>query len=260
MRSLQVAALAALIAATCTLNRVEAAFIVEADNVAPAGKAFDHFSSLGHSLSSGFSTAAGLIGNQSAFGNPANATGPDLYTLRYTPGPDVDNTVFATGALLGNSSATDGDGAGAGLPVYTTANQLATGLAGGGTGIYNVYFTTPSSTNVNPAGSLITVNNDGAPVELSPVVLNDGGTGPDEVAGVPYTGGANNRWLNIATVHLTAGTTYTVTVRANADPPDFVSQRTHGVMWEFVAIPEPSSFVLAALGLFGVFAARRRSA
>jgi hypothetical protein len=242
----------------------DAAFIVEADNVAPAGKANDHFSAVpanGFGLSSGFSTAAGLIGNQSAFGNPANSTGPDLYTFRYTPGPDADNTVFAAAAVLGNSQATDADGAGAILPTYTNVNQLATGLTGGASGLYNVYFTVPSSTNVNAAGALITVNSDAPPVELSPVDGNNGGTGPDTTDPLsgPWVGGANNMWLKIATVPLTAGTTYTVTIRANANPPDFVSQRAHGVMWEYVGpiIPEPGTFVLGGLGLVGVCLASR---
>ena len=79
-----------------------AAFIVEADNVAPAGKANGNFSSLppgtGFSLSATPSAAAGLAGNQSIFGNPANATGPDQYTFRYTPGTDADNTTYCASA------------------------------------------------------------------------------------------------------------------------------------------------------------------
>jgi hypothetical protein len=244
----------------------DAAFIVEADNVAPAGKANDHFSSLppgtGFSLSTTPSTAVGLIGNQSAFGNPANSTGPDQYTFRYTPGTDADNTVFTTGDSLGNSEATDADGLGAIAPVYANLPQLATGLTGGATGLYNVYFTSPTTTNANAAGSQFVTTHDLGSTDLNPVNVNDGGTGPDEVAGAPYTGGAINRWLKIASlVPLTAGTTYTVTETANA--ATFVSQRAHGVMWEYVGpiIPEPGTLVLCGLGLMGVcLASRRRSA
>jgi hypothetical protein len=249
---------AALLAALLCAPRGDAAWIVEADNVAPAGKANDHFSSLGHSLSTGFSTAAGLTGNQSAFGNPANSTGPDLYTFTYHVGLDPDNTVFVTGETLGNSTASDADGAGAGLPTYAIADHFASGKVGNRSGIYNVYFTAPSSTNVNALGSTITVNSDDPAVVLNPVNLNDTGTGPDMVAGVPFTGGANNRWLKIATVRLTAGNTYTVTVQANANPPDFVSQRAHGVMWEFHLVPEPGTAALVGLAIVSAVGMLRR--
>jgi hypothetical protein len=256
----------ALAAAICFLNSVQAAFIVEPDNVAPAGKANDHFSSLpagtGFSLTATPSTAVGLQGNQSAFGNPANSTGPDQYTFRYTPGPDADNTALAALTSLGNSEATDADGSGAGLPTYANLAQLASGQTGGVSGLYNVYFTTPSSTNVDGLGSRFDITNDASTVSLNPVNLNDTNTGPDEVAGSPYTGGANNRWLKIASlVHLTAGTTYTVTQTANAF--SFVSQRAAGVMWELVEadpVPEPSTLLLAALSCVGLFASVRRRA
>lgn len=218
----------------------EAAFVVEADNDNDpvVGKAFDHFVST--STGSGFqlsvtpSQAVGLSGNQSAFGNPDNVTGPDRYELFYTPGMDADNTAFFSGTYLGNSSANDGDGAGPLLPVYTNAPHFASGLPGGTSGMYNVYFTVPSTQNVNPLGSTITITNSGAPVVLNPVIMNDGFTGPDESAAGGFTGGANNRWLRLATVPLLSGETYSVVIEANANPPDLVSQRTHGVMWEYV--------------------------
>jgi hypothetical protein len=236
-----ISALAGALLAACAPPTVRAAFVVEADNVVPVGKAFDHFvstpSGTGFSLSATPSTALGLAGNQSAFGNPANATGPDLYTFYYTPGADADNTVFGAGTFLGNSSVTDSDGGGLGAPTYVSAPQLATGLSGGASGIYNVYFTVPPSTNVDPAGSVITVNNNVSPVVLNPVNMNNGGSGPDEPTGGAFTGGANSLWLKIASVPLTTGNTYTVTIEANN--PTFVSQRAHGVMWEFVAPLSP---------------------
>jgi hypothetical protein len=259
-------ALTAAILVALGLSNANAAFIVEADNVAPAGKANDHFSALpanGFSLSTA-STAVGLAGNQSAFGNPANATGPDQYTFRYTPGTDADNTVYTLGDVLGNSQVVaDADGASTTLaPTYLTAPQLATGLAGGATGIYNVYFTTPTSTNVNAAGSLFDITSDLPTISLNPVVLNDGATGPDSDLVAPgWQGGANNRWLKIATVPLTAGNTYTVTLTANQ--ATFVSQRAHGVMWEFVGpiIPEPSTLVLSLMtACLGLPSCRRRIA
>jgi hypothetical protein len=234
----------ALLLPSYMLHSVKAAFIVEADNVAPAGKAFDHFVSTpagtGFQLSVTPSTALGLAGNQSAFGNPANSTGPDRYELFYTPGVDVDNTSFVAGTVLGNSSASDNDGAGPLLPDYTIAPVNATGLSGGASGLYHVYFTVPSTINVNPAGSTISIGNSSSDVVLNPVRMNNGDTGPDEVAGGSYTGGANNRWLRIGTVPLVAGNTYSVVIEANASPPDSVSQRTHGVMWE-KAVPMEST-------------------
>ncbi len=88
------------------------------------------------------------------------------------------------------------------------------------------------------------------------------GTGPDTDPGAAFVGGANSMWLRIATnVPLTAGTTYTVTQTSN-NPADFVSQRAHGVMWEYVGpiIPEPTTLSLAGLGLLGLVAAGRRKA
>jgi hypothetical protein len=195
------------------------------------------------------STAVGLAGTNSIFGSNNTIAGTvDTYRFSYTPGSDADNTALAAATSLGNSSAADADSAGAGLPVYTNAPQLATGLTGGGSGLYNVYFTSPSSANVNAAGSLFEITSDLPAVSLNPVVLNDGSTGPDEEDGAPFTGGANNRWLHIATVPLTAGNTYTVTMTSNVD--SFVSQRAHGVMWELVRpIPEPSTLGLICVGL-----------
>jgi hypothetical protein len=259
---MRIAALSCLLV-LAAVGTAEAAWIVEADNVAPAGKANDHFAATpanGFGLSSTPSTAVGLTGNQSAFGNPANSTGPDLYTFTYHVGIDPDNTVFATGLTLGNSSATDVDGAGAGLPAYTIADHFASGKVGNRSGIYNVYFTAPPTTNANAAGSTITVTSDDVPVVLNPVDVNNGATGPDTNPDVPFTGGVNSHWLKIATVRLTAGNTYTVTVQANANPPDFVSQRAHGVMWEFHLVPEPSSAMLGGLACLGLLAARRRVA
>ena len=121
---------------------------------------------------------------------------------------------------------------------------------GGGSGLYNVYFTTPSSTNVNAAGSLFDITSDLPTVTLNPVNLNDTNTGPDEIAGVPFTGGANNRWLKIATVSLPR--------ELHVHSHDHVECRfvrvvtsPHGVMWELV-VPEPTTLGLTAIGLGGL--------
>jgi hypothetical protein len=217
--------------------------MVEPDNVAtPAGKANDHFASTpagtGFSLTATPSNAVGTTADQSAFGNPANSTGPDLYTFRYTPGTDADNTTYAAGTVLGSKTGFPGQG------------NTSSGLTGGASGTYRVYFTVPSSGNVDASGSNFTITQNGAAIVINGVNLNNGGTGDDTDPGATFVGGANNAWWLLGEVTLTAGVQYTVSEQANS--PTFVSQRAHGVMWEMV--PEPTSlgiFALAGLGLVG---------
>lgn len=197
----------------------EAAFIVEAHS---SGLANANFS--GTARETGYLSAAiGLTATGSVFGS----TDPEghSYTYSYTPGVDVDNVTLSAGVDLGNG-------------------DLATGLVGGSTGLYNVYITWPSSTNVNASGCRITVTSDGANIVLDPVDMNTGGTGNP---------GGNDAWLQIASgVSLTSGVTYTVNQLANSTA--YVSQRSHGVMWE--AVPEPGSICL--LGFAVLFLQRRR--
>ena len=187
------------------------------------------------------SAAVGLTGTNSLFGGTAVDPDRDTYTFSYTPGTDADNTTFAPGTVLGSTTGFAGNG------------NVATGLTGGGSGLYNVYFTAPESTNISGGGSDFTLTQDGTSIVIADVDLNNGGTGPDTDPGEAFIGGANNAWYLLGTVSLTAGNTYTVTMEANANT--FVSQRAHAVMYE--AVPEPTSLALVGLGGLGMLRRRR---
>lgn len=199
---------------------VNAGFIVEAHE---SGLANSNFGLGGDTTAASNSIPSGAYGvtaTNSKFGG--NGTDlPDTYIYSYTPGTDADNIAIPGGTDLGGGN-------------------LASGLVGGGSGLYNVYITWPSSGNVNVAGSMITITSDADDIILPAVDQNTGFSGDP---------GGNDAWLLIAEgVTLTEGNTYTVTQAANVN--SYVSQRSHGVLWE--AVPEPATMLLLGLGAFAI--------
>jgi hypothetical protein len=236
---------AILAAGVCaTASMAQGAFMVE---TRVGGKADGNFGPGGDTTTVSTSTATtGAVGATSAIGSVFGGNGSvaDTYVFSYRPGVNVDNTVYTPGQVLGSTSGFPGQG------------NLASGLVGGASGTYNVYFTVPQSINVSAAGSDFTITQDGAPIVLSAVNLNDGGTGPDTDPGAAFVGGANNAWYLLGSVTLAAGSTYTVTQESN--DTGFVSQRSSAVMWE-LQVPEPSMAALFGIGALALGLSRRRA-
>jgi len=213
-------ALGAVLTIACA-QTLQAAFIVEPTS---GGKAFGNYSYLpaGGAASIGASpapTALGLTRTSHIYGGNG-AT--DTYRFSYTPGTDLDNTVFSVGLQIGDN--------------YSVANY-ATGETGGATAQYNVYATWVVSSNVSGGGTTFTVTSDGSPL-ISPLINQNTG-----MSGSP---GGNAGWFYLGTVALTAGNTYTVSMSPVSST--FVSMRSAGVMWEMLPVPEPSTLALSLAG------------
>ena len=206
MKKFQVVALLVMIALVTA--GAQAAFMVEtwAGSVGypVPGLANANYSGDGRPSSDTYpspSRAVGVTAASAVFGG----TGDHIYTFSYTPtltGADQDNVTLAAGTDLGNGN-------------------TASGLLGGGTGLYNVYATWRTSTNVSTAGCYFTVTDDGGQTVTGTINQNAPSEGTD-------------KWMLIAEgVPLTEGVTYTITQTANST--GYVSMRNHGVMWEAVS-------------------------
>ncbi len=211
MRTVKYGIIASLVVIAMLAVNVQGAFIVEAIE---GGLANANYTGTGR-ISTAYpigSDAVGCLATNGVFG----ATGDHVYVFSYTPGTDMDNTVIAAGRDLGNG-------------------DLASGLVGSCSGVYNVYATWPVSTNVDADGCYFTTTSDG----------------PDAVTGTfnqnaPSIG--SDKWVLIAEdVTLTAGVTYTITQTAN--DPTWVSMRSHGVMWE-VVVPEYAPVTVSETDLY----------
>ena len=174
------------------------------------------------------STAFGMPTGNSIFGGDGSSS-PDTYVFTYNPGVNGDNLVLAPGQPLGNGN-------------------FASGITAGGTGLYNVYATWPFTFNVSGGDTLYETVTSGSSDSRS---INQNG---------PFDAGLGNVWVLVGQVQYTSGA---ITVTQAAGTNTFVSMRAAGLLFEPVrqdAVPEPSTYLLVGLGLFGVFLRRRRFA
>jgi hypothetical protein len=216
---------AAAIAAIASAGVARAAYMIEVDTdgLDNGVLVFNTFFAFGGDTSSASQSVAGaafgMTGGDSIFGGNGTAE-PDTYLYFYSPAIQGDNLAIAPGTDLGNGS-------------------FSGGLTAGGSGLYNVYASWPTSTNVS--GGLTTYT------------LEDGdGNSIFSTQVDQLTNG--NIWVLLGTADLDAATRYVV--RQTAGTNTFVSMRASGVLFDPV-IPEPAA--LGLISLASVAALRRRA-
>ncbi len=225
MRTVKYGVMAGLVVIAVLAVNVQAAFIVETDKgmIWGGGPPLAPDNYVGDGIESTWGTSRSLAVGTQAGNAVFGGTGDKTYTFSYTPSPgdclDVDNVPFVAGTDLGR--------------------ELASGLVGGGVGLYNVYATWCDSINLFENNANFVTTSEGDDVSL--LNVQQFGTGP-----------GSDDWLLIAErVLLVSGRTYTVTQTAT-DTTDYVAIRNHGVMWEFVEAAVPVADVIAAGGVVSV--------
>lgn len=211
-----------LVAAVCAAltSAANAAFLFEIDtdgaddDVLTLNPNFSFGGDTTTASQSSASSAFGTNGADSIFGGDGNVD-PDTYVYTYDPSVEGDNLVVPAGTDLGDG-------------------VLASGLAAGGAGVYNVFATWPLSSNINPAGANFDVSTAGDAFTVSDLDQN----------------GQGNAWILLGQINYTSGP---ITVTQTANVNSFVSMRAYGLLFE--PIPEPTT--LSLLGLAGLLIRRR---
>ncbi|MCP5523463.1 MAG: hypothetical protein H7A46_18150 [Verrucomicrobiales bacterium] len=218
----------AALAAVLGIGMAQAGYLIEIDTDAADDGILtynSHFSFGGDTTAASQSSpspAFGMTGGDSIFGGDA-VSGPDTYIYTYDPGTDADNLVIPLGTDLG-------------------LDLVASGITGGAPGLYAVFTTWPSTANVTGGLTTFTVDTEGDTFSVS---LDQNGKGSE--------------WYKLGEIYWNGGST-PITVTQESGANTFVSMRAAGVLFEPVAVPEPSSFALGVLGALalGVGSRRRR--